>query len=244
VSSYFIHGDISTHNLEHLTYNNVDPHKLSTIETLKPEELFAIADFAPAEQYDNIVGLSPFAGPVFKQTNKALFDTAVRGAWSGAKFWNIYGSAEPWNIIYAAWFLEDQARAANAPELAIHFKVIDGTNHFVRHSSLTSQRSLTVFLACLGGPRESYQGIKRVLFDLILLLFFYFSFFLSGFGLFYLCFRRLSRRGMEHFIVVYLRLMYVGTVPVHSSLGPPRYTPSFFLPNTCIGIEDDDDGAT
>ncbi|KAJ7821485.1 Alpha/Beta hydrolase protein [Mycena leptocephala] len=131
VSSYFIHGDLSTHNLDHLTYNNTDPLKPSTIEALEPGVLFSIADLAPADKYDNIIGLPPFQGPVFAQTNKALFDPALRGAWSGAKFWNLYGSAEPWNIIYAAWFLEDKSRAANTPELAINSKVIEGANHFL-----------------------------------------------------------------------------------------------------------------
>jgi len=131
VSSYFVHGDLSSHNIDHLTYNNTDPFRSSTIETLRPEELFAMTDFAPAEKYDNIVGLPPFAGPVFKQTNKALFDPTVRAAWSRAKLWNVYGSAEPWNIIYGAWFLEDQLHAINNPELAMNFKVIDGSNHFL-----------------------------------------------------------------------------------------------------------------
>jgi hypothetical protein len=132
VSSYFIHGDLSTHNLDHLTYNNTDPLKPSTIEALEPGVLVSIADLAPADKYDNIIGLPPFQGPVFAQTNKALFDPSLRGAWSGAKFWNLYGSAEPWNIIYAAWFLEDKSRAANTLELAINSKVIEGANHFVR----------------------------------------------------------------------------------------------------------------
>ncbi|KAJ7066896.1 Alpha/Beta hydrolase protein [Mycena belliarum] len=131
VSSYFIHGDLSTRKLENLTYDNTDPRRLSTIEALTPEDLMDIADFSPGEKYDNIVGLSPFERPVFEQTRKALFDLAVRRAWSGAKFWNVYGSAEPWNIIHAAWFLEDQSRAADAPEVAIHFKIIDGINHFL-----------------------------------------------------------------------------------------------------------------
>ncbi|KAJ7124487.1 hypothetical protein C8R44DRAFT_703962 [Mycena epipterygia] len=131
ISSYFIHGDLSTHNIDHLTYNNTDPLKMATIESLKPEELSSIADFTPGEKYDNIVGLAPFQGPVFKQTNKALFDPVVRGAWHNTRFWNVYGSAEPWNIIYAAWFLEDQSIAANTPELAINIKIIDGSNHFL-----------------------------------------------------------------------------------------------------------------
>ncbi|KAJ7499883.1 Alpha/Beta hydrolase protein [Mycena latifolia] len=147
VSSYFVHGDLSTRSLEHLTYNNTDPLRVSTIERLKPEELCAIADFAPGEIYDNIVGLSPFEVPVFKQTNKALFDVTVRGVWGGTKFWTVYGSAEPWNIIYAAWFLEDQCRAADAPELAIHFKVIDGSNHFLVWED--PERAITELKECL-----------------------------------------------------------------------------------------------
>ncbi|KAJ6615472.1 Alpha/Beta hydrolase protein [Mycena sp. CBHHK59/15] len=129
VSSYFIHGDLSTRSLDHLTYSNTDPRKSPTTDSLEPEDYFAIADFAPAEKYDSIVGLPPFEPLVFNQMAKALFDSGVRAAWSGAKFWNVYGNAEPWNIIYAAWFLEDRSRAADA--LAINFKIIEGGNHFI-----------------------------------------------------------------------------------------------------------------
>ncbi|KAJ7867516.1 hypothetical protein B0H14DRAFT_2572805 [Mycena olivaceomarginata] len=76
------------------------------------------------EKYHNIVGLLPFESLVSKQTTKALGDPAVRGAWSGARFWNLYGSAEPWNVIYAAWFLQ-------ASEFAINSKIIEGVNHFL-----------------------------------------------------------------------------------------------------------------
>ncbi|KAJ7039386.1 Alpha/Beta hydrolase protein [Mycena alexandri] len=131
VSSYFLHGDLSTHNVNQLTYSNIDSQRVPTIETLRPEELFGMTDFAPGDKYDSIVGLSPFAGPVFKQTTKALFDPTVRKLWNGARFWNVYGNAEPWNIIYTAWFLEEQLRAANCPELVINFKVMDGSNHFL-----------------------------------------------------------------------------------------------------------------
>ncbi|KAJ7342600.1 Alpha/Beta hydrolase protein [Mycena albidolilacea] len=130
VSSYFLHGDLSTHNIDHLTYNDTDPAKPSTIETLKPEELLAMTDFAPAEKYDNIVGLPPFAGAVFKQTNKALFNPTVRDAWSSTRFWSLYGTAEPWNVIYGSWFLEDQSHAID-PKLEIISKVIEGGNHFL-----------------------------------------------------------------------------------------------------------------
>jgi hypothetical protein len=161
VSSYFIHGDLSTHNPDNLTYDNINPLKMSTIETLKPEVLFSIVDFTPAEKYDNIVGLLPFESLVSKQTTKALGDRAVRGAWSGARFWNLYGSAEPWNIIYAAWFLQ-------APEFVINSKIIEGVNHFVSEPFLSPFPYL-IFIslpACVGRSGESNQGAEGVHFGL------------------------------------------------------------------------------
>ncbi|KAJ7166068.1 Alpha/Beta hydrolase protein [Mycena filopes] len=131
VSSFFVHGDLSARTLDQLTYSNTDPRKRPTIESLRPEELFGMADFAPGDKYDSIVGLPPFAALVRKQTEKALFDPRVRRLWKGARFWSVYGDAEPWNIIHAAWVLEDGVRAANRAELAISFKVIGGSNHFL-----------------------------------------------------------------------------------------------------------------
>ncbi|KAJ7851351.1 hypothetical protein B0H13DRAFT_2360190 [Mycena leptocephala] len=147
VSSYFIHGDLSSHDIDHLTYTNPDPSKSATVETLSPEELFAMTDFGPAEKYDNIIGLPPFAGAVFKQTNKALFDPMVRAAWSQTRFWTLYGSAEPWPIIYGAWFLEDQSHEMNNPKLAIEFKVIDGSNHFLVWED--SEKAINELKECL-----------------------------------------------------------------------------------------------
>ncbi|KAJ6481592.1 hypothetical protein C8R47DRAFT_1073936, partial [Mycena vitilis] len=125
VSAHFVHGDLSTHDINILTYNNTDPLKVSTFETLKPEELAEMTDLGPADKYDNIIAL--FLG---KQA-KRCFDVTVRRAWSGTRFWNIYGSAEPWPVLYGAWFLEDKSGALHNPELSINCKVIDGSNHFL-----------------------------------------------------------------------------------------------------------------
>ncbi|KAJ7444377.1 hypothetical protein B0H11DRAFT_2342791 [Mycena galericulata] len=130
VSSYFLHGDLTGHELEQLTYDKTDPSRPSTIEKLNPEEFLAITDFGPGDKYDSIIGLSPFRNLLFAQMHKALFDPEVRAAW-GANFWNIYGDAEPWPMMYAAWFLEEFVDVRKAPELALTFQVIDGANHFV-----------------------------------------------------------------------------------------------------------------
>ncbi|KAJ7213248.1 hypothetical protein C8J57DRAFT_1256057 [Mycena rebaudengoi] len=129
VSSYFLHGDLSDHKIEQLTYRNTDPLKRPTIEILDPDDFLAITDFAPAEKYDNIVGLHPFESLVAKQTAKALFDP------------------EPWNIIHAAWCLEEQCRTVNTPEVDIHFKAIDGGNHFFVWEE--PERAIQVLKECL-----------------------------------------------------------------------------------------------
>jgi pimeloyl-ACP methyl ester carboxylesterase len=167
VSSYFIHGDLSTHDIDHLTYNNTDPGKPPTIETLKQEELFAMTDFAPAERYDNIVALPPFADAVSKQTNKALFDSTIREAWSGARFWSLYGSAEPWIVIHGSWFLEDQSRAMD-PKFEIICKGIEGSNHFVCLLALRAIfRLIKFFAACLGGSRQGHQRAEEMFVDVV-----------------------------------------------------------------------------
>ncbi|KAJ7235286.1 Alpha/Beta hydrolase protein [Mycena haematopus] len=147
VSSHFIHGDLSTRNMDNLTYNNIDPNKPSTIETLKPEEFFAMTDFSPADKYDSLLGFPPFEGLVFKQTNKALFDSTVRGAWSAAQFWTVYGSAENWSVIYGSWFLEDKSHAMNDPKLAINFRLIEGCNHFLVWED--PEKAINVLKECL-----------------------------------------------------------------------------------------------
>ncbi|KAJ6483974.1 Alpha/Beta hydrolase protein [Mycena sanguinolenta] len=149
VSSYFMHGDLSTRNIDNLAYNNTDPNKPSTMETFKPEEFLAMTDFGPADRYDSIVCLPPFADVVSKQTNKALFDVTVREAWSGARFWNVYGTAEPWNIIYAAWVLEAQSRATHNSKLALDFKVIPGCNHFLVWED--PERAINELKECFSG---------------------------------------------------------------------------------------------
>ncbi|KAJ7211582.1 Alpha/Beta hydrolase protein [Mycena pura] len=157
VSSYFVHGDLSsgTHSLDVLTYDRTDPCKVPTIERLTPAELLAITDFTPAEKYDNIVGLPPFAGPAFRQTRKALFDAAVRCEWGYPQIWNVCGTAEPWNIIHAAWFLEDEWRATMDPQLEMRFAVINGANHFLVWDD--PEKAINELKKCLSTPLQCQQ---------------------------------------------------------------------------------------
>ncbi|KAJ7196933.1 Alpha/Beta hydrolase protein [Mycena pura] len=131
VSSYFNHRDLSTHDVDHLTYTDTDASKLPTIFGLQPQELASMTDFAPPEKYDSFLALPAFAGPLARQVDKALFDPAVRSAWGAPTVWHLYGTAEPWNIVYGGWDIESRARAIDSPALAINFRTIDGANHFL-----------------------------------------------------------------------------------------------------------------
>ncbi|KAK7053764.1 AB hydrolase-1 domain-containing protein [Favolaschia claudopus] len=144
VSGYFIHGDLSSHNVDNLTYHNYDPAKPSTVETLKPEEFLGMMDLAPGGKYDNIIGGPPFTAPLSKQTKKALFTKTVRDSWGSAHFWVVYGDAEPWNAIQAAWSLEDLAKESACE---INFKVIKGINHFFVWEN--PEKALTELKECI-----------------------------------------------------------------------------------------------
>ncbi|KAJ7174608.1 Alpha/Beta hydrolase protein [Mycena filopes] len=149
VSSFFAHGDLALRALSSLTYPAPSDSaqvqvKAPTLEKLSPTDLGAMTSFAPGDKYDNVLGLPPFAPLVAAQVEAGLFDPRVRMAWAsggansdlkrnqwgGAKFWHVYGDAEPWNVIWAGWYLEDRSAAA-VEELKIQSKVVEGANHFL-----------------------------------------------------------------------------------------------------------------
>lgn len=98
---------------------------------MKPEELFAMADFAAGEKCETVIVAPEFRNVLVDLVEKGLFDTAIRSAWGHTKFWHIYGDANAWNVFYAAWALEERVASAGNPALDIRFKVLNGANHFV-----------------------------------------------------------------------------------------------------------------
>ncbi|KAF7317637.1 AB hydrolase-1 domain-containing protein [Mycena kentingensis (nom. inval.)] len=164
VSSYFAHGDLSTRDIKVLSYPAPapdDPAALNTptVARLAPAELASMVDFVPGARYDDILGINgPLKDVIAASVQKALWDPAVRKQWSrmhsasekancggGGGIWSVYGTAEPWNIIYTGWLFEDTAKAN--PETGIQFKVVEGINHFVVWED--PARALDIFAECL-----------------------------------------------------------------------------------------------
>ncbi|KAJ7166043.1 hypothetical protein C8R46DRAFT_1275588 [Mycena filopes] len=147
VSSFFTHGDLSLRTLSQLAYP-ADPKnaKAPTLEKLSPTELGAMTSFPPGDKYDNVLGLPPFAPLVAAQMEVALWNKGVRSSWSRAQFCNVYGSAEPWNVIWAGWWLEDRSAAA-VEELKIQSKVVEGANHFLVWED--PEKAIAVLKGCL-----------------------------------------------------------------------------------------------
>lgn len=132
-ASYWIHGDLSNHDPAQFNYRNPDPSKKATTDAMTPEELFSLADFVPGGRTETILTEPPFAAVLNAQTQKALFSTDIREAWSETKFLHLLGTANTWNIHLSQWALQDKTKAdaLQIPPL-ISFEVYEGANHFVR----------------------------------------------------------------------------------------------------------------
>lgn len=134
VSSYYIHGDLSTRDLDELNYRTGDPSRKPSIENMTTEELYAITDFAAGNKGETIIIEPPFQKVLTKMRHKALFDLEVRSAWGGAKVWHLYGLSSTWNIFLSVWTLEKEDKEfqhIHNVQPYINFKTTEGANHFV-----------------------------------------------------------------------------------------------------------------
>ncbi|KAF8898011.1 hypothetical protein CPB84DRAFT_1681629 [Gymnopilus junonius] len=106
VSSYFKHGNLSSHNFDQLNQRDPDPSRQATILKMTPEEIAANTDFAPGPKYDTVLCSPSFAGVHWDQTNKALFDPECREQWGGLDVVHMYGDSNSWIILNGLWSLE------------------------------------------------------------------------------------------------------------------------------------------
>ncbi|KAJ3871571.1 hypothetical protein F5051DRAFT_457042 [Lentinula edodes] len=127
---YFVHGDLSNHDMKEFNYRYNDPNKKRTFEDLPLEELFKIIDLSPGAKCDTPLCEPPFAKVERDIVKMALFDSKTRAAWRGMKVWHILGYANAWNVHLAAWKLEEQVHAAASLEPAVDFTILKGVNHF------------------------------------------------------------------------------------------------------------------
>ncbi|CAK5276249.1 unnamed protein product [Mycena citricolor] len=128
LSSFFMHGDLSTRDLRNLTYSRTDPNRPPTIETIP---MGGILDLTAGAKADAVIVSPSFAAAMGKLTDKALFDTYVRGQlWKDSKFYLVTSSMDSWNSIYAGWKIEERSFAEAKPECEIAFELVEDANHF------------------------------------------------------------------------------------------------------------------
>lgn len=130
VASYFHHDDLASRDVSRLNARNPDIEHKPTIEKMSADDFFSVVDFAPGPKCETILVEGAFINALAAQRDKLLFDPDTRKAWDGAKLWHIHGTSSTWNIVAAAWFLEDNGPAD------LGFKVMEGANHFVSIMSL------------------------------------------------------------------------------------------------------------
>ncbi|KNZ78568.1 hypothetical protein J132_11206, partial [Termitomyces sp. J132] len=122
-SSYYQHGDLSSHDVSELRLSSsgCELFKRPTVQTMTPMERKSTA--SPSSRYDCLFLLN-FHSVLEAQTNTFLFDSHIRKSWGKHKFWCLYGEASFWVSIYASWYLEQKSNEIN-------FKSLYGFNHFV-----------------------------------------------------------------------------------------------------------------
>ncbi|KAJ7910246.1 Alpha/Beta hydrolase protein [Mycena leptocephala] len=130
VSSYFNHGDLSLRDPDKFNYRIPDPSRKPTFEDMSFDELLKMADFSVGLKCDTILLEPPFASQVSAAVNRALFDPEIRAAWHNTQVSYMYGVANPGNVHFGVWNIEERVKEArgNAP---IVFYPIEGANHFV-----------------------------------------------------------------------------------------------------------------
>ncbi|KAF8871426.1 hypothetical protein CPB84DRAFT_1692242 [Gymnopilus junonius] len=83
ISSYFKHGDLSSHDFNQLNQRDADPSRQATVLKMTPEEIGATIDWIPGRKYDATLVSSSYASIHWDLTNKVLFDPACRKQWGG-----------------------------------------------------------------------------------------------------------------------------------------------------------------
>lgn len=143
VSSYYIHGDLSSRDFSQLNQREADPSKKASTDTIPLDEFLAMIDPAPGVKWEtSFVESDHFASMFRKQTTKALFDPHIREDWNHTPIWYLYGEASPWNVLWGAWDVEEKDKKSE-----ISFKSIPTANHLSPWDE--PERFLSIIEECL-----------------------------------------------------------------------------------------------
>ena len=125
VSGYYKHVSLDSKDPTQLD-NVGDPSRKPTTETMTPEELASVIDFAPFVKCEIPLLVPAYKSSIFNQTKKAFVDSKVREGWGGIPAWYLCGDSSLPLFQAAPWFLEEAIGSEN-----FNFKLIRDANHFV-----------------------------------------------------------------------------------------------------------------
>ena len=155
LSSYFIHGDLSTRDVRNIEFMTPDLSKQSVIGTLPPEELSTLTDYEAVARSDTLLFMSPTV--LFNQMYKALFDPETRSLWPKLDFWLLYCDSSAGMMVHAAWEIEKLAQINK--DQPVQILTIEDAHHIVSELSLTGTGDTYLRAGVLGRARESFGCI-------------------------------------------------------------------------------------
>ncbi|KAM5543802.1 hypothetical protein V8D89_002419 [Ganoderma adspersum] len=126
ITSYFKHGDLTTRNLDEISYIIPTPSRAPTIYSMSEAEL-ARALYEPAV-FGSDMAFMIFSAPQIEATyRKAVFDKAVRALVPQMKVVVFSGDATASFSIPSQWQIEDEDKAAGGGFVTV--KWVAGFNH-------------------------------------------------------------------------------------------------------------------
>ncbi|KIJ29932.1 hypothetical protein M422DRAFT_268604 [Sphaerobolus stellatus SS14] len=128
VTSYFNHGDLSSHDLDVIEYRIPAKERKGTVESMDMADIIACADDRPVLRSENYL-LTTFQPQFLDSIKKALFDESIRDFWKGLSVWVLYGDSTSWHVPIAVWGLEDMAQEVGKKDFMPLIRVITGASH-------------------------------------------------------------------------------------------------------------------
>lgn len=130
VTAYFDHGDLSTHDLDQLSWVLSSQSHVPTVYNI------------PVQQWNTMVRLGddaatdlPFLGTFQNQLSrtyqKAFFDTSIAGIFPNMKRSYLVGDKTAAFAFAGLWAVQNDVKTLGGV-IPINFKMLEGTNHFVR----------------------------------------------------------------------------------------------------------------
>lgn len=129
ISGYFKHGDLTKRDFNEIAYITPSTYRAPSIYSMSDEQQKRVICQSAGLGSDMLLMVCD-SGQLNASYKKACFDKALRDLVPRTKIWVMKGDMSPSSPVLAYFSLQDDDETHGGEYL--HFKVINGTNHFVR----------------------------------------------------------------------------------------------------------------